>query len=142
MVLGHVVTIRHSQCPKPLHQYHSTIGSDPLVYLLQSIPRFLCRSAVLDMRDLRIFNVKDSIAESSDFSLRIRIILKRQALKLLLPVAIEPSSFSIDCVREVVLFVVLLDGGVVVAVGSGMGVEVDIVDICFRYGFEDGECVV
>jgi len=89
-----------------------------------------------------MLSVSDSIAESSDFSLRIRIILKRQALKLLLPVAIEPSSFSIDCVREVVLFVVLLDGGMVVVAGSGMGVEVDIVDIGFRYGLRNREYVI
>jgi len=86
--------------------------------------------------------VSASIAESSDFSLRIRIIRKRQALNLLLPVAIEPSSFSIATVWDVVLFVVLLDGDTVVVVGSGMGVEVDIVDIGYPYRLRAREYVV
>jgi len=44
-----------------------------------------------------------SIAVSNPFSLRIRTIRNFHAWSLLLPDAIEPSSFSIDWVREVVL---------------------------------------
>ena len=47
--------------------------------------------------------VSSTIADRRSFSFRIRIILNLQALSLLCPVAIEPSNFSIDCIREVVL---------------------------------------
>jgi len=57
---------------------------------------------------LEKLTVASSIASSRYFSLRIRIIRNGYALLLLCPVAMEPSNFSIDCVRDVVLVQVFL----------------------------------